>query len=331
MKLRGRATTLFIALLMILTPACFGTVWAAELLPLRANYSAISGAFAPLWIAQENGLFAKYGLAVDLKYILPSTGTQALLAGSLDIITPGGEIIEAGLGGANVVYIGGVLNRIVFSVYSKPEIRQFSDLRGKILGVTQPGSTTDFAARMLIQEAGMSPGRDVGVIHLQGIPEILAALSLGRIDAGIISPPTTLRARQAGLKELVDITARNIPMLHTVLATTRGFIKEHPDRVRAYLQGYLEGLKVTRTDAAETKRIISKYTKMENPDDLEETYRTFLKAWEKVPYVSAPAAQTLLNFATHPAAKTAKPEQFIDNSILAEIEKSGFIEKLYQQ
>jgi len=331
MKLRSGAKRVLISVVILITMGWFPTVWGAELVPLRASYAAVSGAFAPLWIAQEKGLFAKYGLAVDLRYILPSTATQGLLGNSLDIINPGGEIIEAGLGGARVAFMVGVLNRIVFSLYSKPEIRQFSDLRGKVIGVTQPGSTTDFTARILIQEAGMSAGKDVQVLHLQGIPDIITALSQGRIDAGVLSAPTTVKARQLGFKELIDITARNIPMIHVALAATRDFIKENPDRVRRFLQGYIEGLKIARTDAAQAKQAIAKYTKTENQDDLDETYNTFVKAWEPVPYVSAPAVQTLLNFATNPAAKTAKPEQFIDNSIVSELEKSGFIDKVYRQ
>lgn len=304
--------------------------WGAEPAMLRVNYSAVSGAFAPIWLAQDRGLFTKYGVVVDLKYILPSTATQALLSKSLDIVNPGGEIIEAGLGGEKVVFIAGILNRIVFSLYSKPEILKFSDLRGKVLGVTQPGSTTDFAARLLLQEAGMSPGKDVRVLHLKGIPEIMTALSQGIIDAGIISAPITLRARQVGLRELVNITEKNIPMIHAAFATTREFLKDHPDRVRRFLQAYLEGLKMARSDAEQTKQIIGKYTRTTNMEDLEETYRTFLPAWEKVPYVPAAGVQTLLNFATHPAAPTAKPDQFIDNSFLTELERSGFVERLYQ-
>ena len=97
------------------------TAWSAELIPLRASYSSIGGAFAPLWLAQDKGLFAKYGLAVDLKYILSATGTQALFAGSIDIVNPATEIIEAGLGGQRVAFIVGILNRAVLSVYSKAE------------------------------------------------------------------------------------------------------------------------------------------------------------------------------------------------------------------
>jgi ABC-type nitrate/sulfonate/bicarbonate transport system substrate-binding protein len=106
-------------------------------------------------------------------------------------------------------------------------------------------------------------------------------------------------------------------------------MKENPDRVRRFLQAYLEGLKIVRTDGEQAKQAIGKYTKLADGDDLDETYKTFLPAWEKVPYVSPAGVKTLLDFSNQPAAKSAKPEQFIDNSFLAELDKSGFIDKLY--
>jgi len=325
----GLVSLIFLtALIAVLTAST--TVRAAELIPLRATYASVGGAFAPLWIAQDKGVFNKYGLAVDLKYMLSATGTQALLSGSADIVNPATELIEAGLGGARVAFIIGILNRAVLSVYSKPEFKQLADLKGKILGVTLPGSTTDLAARMLLQQAGMVAGKDIQITHLQGMPDMITALSQGRIDAGIVSAPTTLKAKQAGLKELVDITARNIPMIHAGLATTRDFIKSNPDKVKRYVQAYIEANKIARTDPETTKQVIAKWTKTENKEDLDETYNTYVKAWEQSPYVAIPAMQAVLNYAINPNAKTAKPEQFIDNSFVAELEKSGFIKELYK-
>ena len=328
MRLRANRFVCFAVLLAIFS--AYTSARSAELIPLRATYAAVGGAFAPLWIAQDKGVFNKYGLAVDLKYMLSATGTQALLSGSVDIVNPGTELIEAGLGGARVAFIIGILNRAVLSIYSKSEFKQLRDLKGKVLGVTLPGSTTDMAARMLLQQAGMVPGKDIQITHLQGMPDLITALSQGRIDAGIISAPTTLRAKQAGMKELVDITARNIPMIHAGLATTRDFIKSNPDKVRRYVQAYIEANKIARTDAETTKQVIGKWTKTENKEDLDETYNTYVKAWEQAPYVSAAAMQAVLNFAINPNAKTAKPEQFIDNSFVADLEKSGFLKELYK-
>jgi NitT/TauT family transport system substrate-binding protein len=303
---------------------------AAETQTLRANYSGISGAFAPVWIAADKGLFAKHGLSVDLRYIAPATSTQALLAKNLDIANPGGEIIEAGLNGEPVVYIAGILNRAVMSVYAKPEIRTVADLKGKVLAVTVPGATTDFAARVLLQQAGLAPGKDLKLLYLKGMAEILAGITQGNADAGIFTSPTTLKARQAGLKELINVTEQNIPMIHAAFATTKEYLKARPDSVRRFLQGYLEGIKVARADPELAKQMIGRYTKTTDRDDLEDSYRTFLPAWERLPAVPAAAVQTMLNFANHPAAKGAKPETFIDNSVLLELEKSGFVDRLYK-
>ena len=181
----------------------------------------------------------------------------------------------------------------MLSVYSKPELKQPADLRGKILGVTLPGSTTDLTARILLTQMGLTPGKDVQVTHLQGMPDIITALVQGRIDAGIVSAPTTVKLRQAGLKELIDVGARNLPMIHAGLATTREFIKGNPDKVRRYVQAYVEATMIARTDPVTTKQAIAKYTKTDSKEDLEETYNTYVKAWEQAPYVSMAGMQTV--------------------------------------
>ncbi len=305
-------------------------VHAGDAPSLRANYAAFSGAFAPLWIAADKNLFSKYGLNVDLRYIAPATATQALIGKNLDIINPGGEIVEAGLNGEPVVYIAGIMNRAVMSIYAKPEIGSLADLKGKVLAVTVPGATTDFAARVLLQQVRLTPGKDVKLIYLKGMVEILTGINQGNADAGIFTSPTTLKAQHAGLKELVNVTEQNIPMIHAALASTKEYVKTNPDNVRRFLQAYLEGIKISRTDGEYAKQIIGKYTKTTDVNDLENSYQTFLPAWERLPLVPAAAVQTMLNFATHPGAKAAKPEIFIDNSILAEIGKSGFVDKLYK-
>ena len=119
-------------------------------------------------------------------------------------------------------------------------------------------------------------------------------------------------------------------MIHAALASTRDYIKTRPDNVRRFLQAYLEGMKIARTESEFAKQVIGKYTKTTDTADLENSYQTFLAAWEKLPLVPPAAVQTMLNFATHPTAKSAKPEAFIDNSILSEIGKSGFVDRLYK-
>jgi NitT/TauT family transport system substrate-binding protein len=307
----------------------FTSTFAADLPVVRASYNAIGGVFTPLWIAHENKLFNKYGISVDLKFLPLTTGTQALLTKNVDIITPGGELLEAGLNGESVVYIAGISNRIVLSIFAKPEIQSLTDLRGKTVSALSPGSISDHLVRILCQEAGLVPGQDVKMLYLKTGPEIFAALTSGVIDAGIISAPVTLKARQAGFKEIVNVPERNIPMIHAGLATTRDFVKEHRDRARGFLQGYIEAVRYATINPNETKQIIGRFTKTTNQDDLDETYQTFIKVWERVPYVSTAGVQSVLNFTRHAGAKSAKPEQFIDNSLLNELEKGGFVGQIY--
>ena len=160
--------------------------------------------------------------------------------------------------------------------------------------------------------------------------EILTGISQGNADAGIFTSPTTLKAQHTGLKELVNVTEQNIPMIHAALASTKDYIKTRPDNVRRFLQAYLEGIKIASTEPEFAKQVIGKYTKTTDAADLENSYQTFLPAWERLPLVPAAAVQTMLNFATHPGAKTAKSETLIDNSILIEIGKSGFVDRLYK-
>lgn len=326
--MKRRLTSYFLAAVLIFLWS--NTVLAAEPVEIKINYGAVSGAFAPIWLAQDEGLFAKHGLKTDLKLIGAATEVQALLGQSLHIVNGGPELIDARLGGADVAYFAAVVGRFVFSLYSKPEFQRVQDLKGKVLGATQPNSVSDFATRIVLREAGISAGKDSRILYVRGIPEIMTSLVQGVIDAGVLSPPTTLKARQAGLKELVNITEKNIPMIQVGVGSTRTFLKDQPDVVRRYLRALLEGQKMARTDAARTKQAIGKYTRTTSPEDLEETYRTFILAWDKVPYVPAAAVQTLLDFSQRSEAKSAKPEQFIDNSFLAELERSGFVEQLYR-
>ena len=319
------------ARVVLLLLACGATAAAAaEPAVLNINYGAISAAYTPVWVAQEEGLFAKYGLKTDLKYVAAATEVQALLAGSLHIVNAGPELVDARLGGADVAYIAALVNRFVFSLYARPEIQKLADLRGRVVAATAPNSLTDFASRILIKEAGLAAGPDVRMLYVKGVPEVLTSMMQGIADAGPLSPPTTLRARRAGLRELVNLTERNLPIIQAGVGTTREFLKAHPDVVRRYCQALVEAMKVVRTDPDATKRAIAKYTRTASEEDLDETYRAFAPVWAKTPYVSTASIQTLLDFSQLPAAKTARPADFVDNSWLTELETSGFVGRLYR-
>jgi ABC-type nitrate/sulfonate/bicarbonate transport system substrate-binding protein len=173
---------------------------------VRIAYSAISGAMAPLWIAHDDGLFQRQGIQAQLLYIGGgSVVTQALLGGDVQFVRLGANaVVQASLRGASLKMIANTINTLVFSLMSRPEIQSPKDLKGKKIGVTRLGGSTDFALELALKKWGFRRGADVAVIQTGGMPQLLGAITSGIVDAGVVSPPTNLTAAKLGLKELVD-------------------------------------------------------------------------------------------------------------------------------
>ena len=296
-------------------------------------YSVLGGDPLPIWIAKEQGLFERYGIDPDLTYIGGSTRiVEAIIAGEIRLAQVGGAaVVNASLGGADVVLIGSLVPVFVASLFSQPEITSVQELRGKSIAVTAIGTTTDFAGRTVLKRAGLEPLRDVAVIQSGGVPETFSALLSGGVQAGVMVPPVTLQARAAGLRELVDLAAEGIRFEQAPLATTRRFVQEAPDVVRGYLRAVVEGIALAKRDRPLAKRVLSQYTKNEDEAVLEETYRLFVEdAFQRVPYVTTEGLQTVLDLIDNPLARQARPEQFIDHRFLQELEASGFVQRLYE-
>jgi ABC-type nitrate/sulfonate/bicarbonate transport system substrate-binding protein len=297
---------------------------------LVSSYSAVSGVFGGQWTAQETGAFARRGLDSSLVYIGSSTkGAQAMLAGEVPIALMGGEaVVNAVLGGADLVFVAGAINRPLFFIVAAPDIRRPADLKGKSLGVTRYGASTDFAARLALRHWGLEPVRDVAILQMGGVPEILAALKAGSVKAGALSPPTNVRARRDGYRELVN-TADLGFFPHDAVVTTRGFLKSRPDVVRAFLEGYAEGVHRYKTDKAIAFEVLKKYTKVTDPELLEETYALTRAVIEDPPLALDPRGiQAVLDFIATPKAKAAKPDDFMDLGLLKDLERSGFFKTI---
>jgi NitT/TauT family transport system substrate-binding protein len=292
-------------------------------------YSAISAVFGGQWVAQEAGYFAKHGLDSSLIYVASSSKlAPAMLAGEVPIAVMGGEaVVNAALGGGDLVFVAGVLNRPVFFIVVTPDIQRPEDLRGKALGVSRYGASSDFATRLALRHWGLEPNKDVAILQLGGIPEILAAMKAGAVKGGAMSPPTNVRARREGYRELV-YTAELGFFPHDGLVTTRAYLRQHEDVVRAYMKAYAEGVRRYKTDKAIGLEVIKKYTKVTDPELLEQAYALTAPPLEEALYFEPKGIQAVLDISTHPKAKMAKPEDFLDLRIHRELEQSGFFKTL---
>jgi NitT/TauT family transport system substrate-binding protein len=299
---------------------------------VRVAYSAISGAMGPLWAAHDLGLFSRHGLDVQLLYIGGgSVVTQALLGGDVQFVRLGANaVVQASLRGADLKMIGNTINRLVFSLMSKPEIQAPGDLRGKKVGVTRLGGSTDFALDLALKSWGLRRGADVAVLQTGGMPQLLGAITAGSVDAGVISPPTNLRALKLGLKELVDFGDLPILYPNSPLATTKNFLEKNRDVALRFIRAYCEGIHRVKTDREATLKIFAKYTKVTDPEILAELYRIYgVKHLETIPYVKIEAVEEVLRSEVK-SGTAVRAADFIDNSLVTELDRDGLFRKLYR-
>jgi len=293
------------------------------LLQATAVYGVISTDPVYLAIAQEKGFFNKNGLDISLTHIPTNQAMQALIGGKIHFTTVGPQVVEASLAGADTVYIMGVINSFVLSMYAKPEIANVKALSGKTIGATNKGTPTDFAARLILKQNGLVPDADVKFAYLKEIPALVAALKEGIIDAAMLSAPSTLTARNFGLKELVNITTQKIPYAQHSIATTKSYIAANQDIVRRFVRAAAEALDYTRKNRAEVLPVMSKFTKIADPALLNEALDAYEKAWERIPMPSQPAIEAVLASSDNPKAKAAKWDQFVDDRFMKELVASG--------
>ena len=304
---------------------------------LTISYPSISGAQAVLWIAKETNIFRDNGLDVDLVYIGGGPRSMAaLLSGQLQIIGTGGNsLVAANLQGAkDAVLIATTYNTLVFSLMTRANLKEPKDLKGKTFGVTGLGSLTDFTLRTLLRRWALDPARDVVIRPMGGYPEILTGLQSGILDGGMFSPPSNLNAQALGFREFIDAGSTGIEYASTCYGTTRRFIREHRETVAQFMRALTAAIHRFKTDKAGSLKIMQQYIKNRDPRVLEETYRVYaLKYLPKAPYPTRSGVKTILDsFAesTVPDAKKAEPESFVDISFVQELEKSGWIDRLYQ-
>ena len=208
-------------------------------------------------------------------------------------------------------------------MFSLPEIKDVSELKGKVVGLSQPGVPTYFGGLVVLRRAGLVPDKDVKLSYMRGIPEILTALQQKSIQAGMIYAPMTILARKAGLRELVDLGKLPDRFPQTAFIAKRPYIGSHKDTLVRFLKGYVEGVRYARANPKPTMEVMAKYTKMTDPEATEENYRVFSPFWEDPPFMNEASMQTALTMSTNPKAGQFKAKDFIDNGIVQELSNRG--------
>lgn len=301
---------------------------------VRIGYSSISGAYTPIWVAHDAGYFAKEGLQDDI--ILIPSGTQlaqVTVAGEIDIGSMNGSsAIAAALQGFDLKIIGNSGNKMIFSLYVRPEINSVEALKGKKIGITRFGSAPDISIRYALKKYNINPEKDLTLIQLGFMATVAAGLQGGSIEGGVVSPPTQFAVEKAGFKELISITDMDFAFPNPALVAVGSIIKTRPDVINRFMRAYTRGVHRARTDREFTYKSMAKYTKIQDTAVLQKAYDFYMsKVLEKAPYVNMVGVQNVLDdlAKTIPAAKNAKPDQFVDHRFLDALDKSGLMKELY--
>ncbi len=303
----------------------------AQTLALRSAYTTTSGTMAPLWAAKEGGFFAEEGLDVTLTRIQAGAPVMAAIhAQEVPIAFVGGQqIVEADLKGGTFVIVAGFIYSLGQSIYVHPSIERPEQLRGKVIGVTNFGAITHVAGREGVKYLGLEG--QVTFLATGGPPETLMAMQFGKVHAGVFSPPDTLKARERGFRELVNISKIGVKSQTSAVATTRQWARDHPELVERYIRATIKGVHRLKTDKDFGMKVIAKYTQEPDVKLLEETYNFYRDQWQRdaVPTLEGLRKNIEIAASEIPEAKTATPEQFVDLTFVNRIKASGLIEHLW--
>ncbi len=294
----------------------FAPIARSQTRPVRTAYSAISAGIGSLWLTQEQGLFKKYGLDSTLVYFRSGTTVaQALLAGEIEFghLSPA-PMMTAWAQGAHIVWIGTTVHKMVFRLVTDRSIIRGEDLKGKKIGITRIGSAADIAARAALEHLGLNT-KEVTLISMGGIPEILSGLRAGAVQAGILSPPSSTTALALGYRSLVFIPDLRKEFTFSGIAAKREYVDANPNIARAFMAALTEGAKIYSEDAKAAVQVLKRYTRIDNDSIVEAGYREYATAITSPPYPGLNALDAVRESLVQsvPALKSADLRKFVDD------------------
>jgi len=287
----------------------------------------LGGSTGFFWVAHRSGSFEKYGLKLEPIYIRGGLmGIQAALSGDLLLQLQGASTVVAAWakGGKDLQFIGAVGNRLDYILATLPSIRKPEDLKGKKIGVSQIGASTDFVARVAARQLGLNPDKDVVIIGVGGQGERWAALTGGHIEATVVQPPFTLLARKGGYPVLLDFSKQDFEYTIAGPLTTRSFIRTDRETVMNFMRGLADGMDFYRDEKNKDRviKFLGEYYKSNAVEELEETRRVYSQVTPGLPMISVKAIENVIANDKSLAGMNLNPAELLDLS---------FLEKLAQE
>src|SRR5918994_6391705 len=287
-------------------------------------YEAIAATNAPLWLMEDARLFEKYGLDAKVIHARGAIPVQALVSNSVEFGAFGGpSAVAAVLAGSDLVFIAAKGNFAGMSIWVRQDspIKTIADLKGKTLGVTRAGSASHTIARLALRSGGIADN-DVKYLHHPGLPEAFISLDRGLVDASFGSPP------RPGFRELVDLSSLKIPFLQGAIEVQRSFLQNRRDTALNLLRAYAESIKLAKEKPELIIASIAKRMRV-SADVVRSAYQPHANVFEEIPYVRKDSVQAIMDLYPKDQLRNVSFEKLVDNSLLQQLEDSGFIKALY--
>jgi NitT/TauT family transport system substrate-binding protein len=300
---------------------------------LKVPYVSISPTNGPLWIAKETNLFKKHDIDAQLIYIPGGTVIiQSMLAGEANIANMAPPAaMAAWVRGADLAVVASGVNRLLETVVTSTQIRSPQELKGKRIGISRYGSLTDAALREALRHYNLTPDRDVTIVQAGGEGERLAALTARAVDGAMLSGDQRFQAEKLGFHVVIDLSKLPIEYPNNGIVVRKEFSRTNRVTVKRFLKAWVEGTKIFKTDRDVSLKVLGKYLKTKDAEILAKSYEPYRPVFERTPIAKRDGFAFALERLGKDIPESGKmnPDNFIDNSILMELEKEGFITEVY--
>lgn len=305
---------------------------------VRVGLSSVSATNGSIWIAEDKGLFRKHG--IDVEVIVVGGGgarvVSSLVAGDLHFSVGGGEgSVRSQIRGADTVIAASSLSKGLQRIMARPEIKSYQELKGRRIGITQYGSAAHLVLLLMLKKWNMRTDQ-VQILQVGSSPAMLASLDKGGIDAAVLTLPTFFVAEDRGYRIVGDPITMDIFYLQNTLESTRGFLRKNRDGALRFMRGYIEGIAYFKKNKKESLDVLRKKLRIQSEQErdnryLEQSYNLLATAYNDIPYPALKSVQTIIDKVAEdePKVKERDVKSFVDDSLVKELEDSGFTKALY--
>ena len=317
---------IFVAILF----ALLGSTLSASLCAqekILVSYDGHSGFQGPIWTAKDLGLFEKHGLSAELVMIPGGArAMQALVSGSTHFAQGSATApISVRLQGGDVAMIATALNKFPFSLVAQKEIRKPADLVGKKIGIVNFGGSNELAVALALKEWNI-PRQAVTLLPSGEAANRLIALSTKALDATVLSPPYTAEAVRMGMSILAHMSEMKALFPQTVITARRSFLEKNREAVKRFVRAYSEAIYQFMTNKEAATAVYTKRLKQKNPEVIKETYDYYAGKFSLPPRAEREGLRNAAGLMGQ--GKVVEVEQFLDESVIEELEREGFYKKL---